>query len=197
MLAYYGLEEKYVLFKEWYEGYHFGNVDVYCPWDVINQCDKFCESRNAPMEPYWENSSSNFIVRDILENSSETTKSEIEALISGDTIQKMLIPELTYTDLDNKETRIRQTYLWSVLFAAGYLTDAGEAQGGVHRLGIPNKEILGIYEKKISSWFHAKVTSDTAKWKELICCPTQSDMAVTESILGYFCARRKTVYGLT
>ena len=85
MLAYYGLEEKYVLFKEWYEGYHFGNVDVYCPWDVINQCDKFCESRNAPMEPYWENSSSNFIVRDILENSSETTKSEIEALISGDT----------------------------------------------------------------------------------------------------------------
>ena len=100
MLAYYGLEEKYGLFKEWYDGYHFGNVDVYCPWDVINQCDKFCESRNARMEPHWENSSSNFIVRDILENSSETTKSEIEALISGDTIQKMLIPELTYTDLD-------------------------------------------------------------------------------------------------
>ena len=134
MLAYYGLEEKYVLFKEWYEGYHFGNVDVYCPWDVINQCDKFCESRNAPMEPHWENSSSNFIVRDILENSSETTKSEIEALISGDTIQKMLIPELTYTDLDNKETRIRQTYLWSVLFATGYLTDAEEPKGKIHRL---------------------------------------------------------------
>ncbi len=100
MLRYYGLSDKFEVFKEWYDGYHFGNVDVYCPWDVINQCDRFCESRNAQMEPHWENSSSNAIVKDILKGAAEATKADIEALISGECIEKTLIPELTYTDLD-------------------------------------------------------------------------------------------------
>ncbi len=186
MLAYYGLEEKYGLFKEWYDGYHFGNVDVYCPWDVINQCDKFCESRNAPMEPYWENSSSNFIVRDILENSSETTKSEIEALISGDTIQKVLIPELTYTDLDNKETRIRQTYLWSVLFATGYLTDAEEPKGKIHRLAIPNQEVLGIYKEHILSWFQTNVTQNAADWTRFCRAFIDGDSPTVQTVFNEF-----------
>lgn len=152
MLQYYGIESTYDMIKEWYDGYHFGSIDVYCPWDVINQCDKFRVDINAPMEAHWGNSSSNAIVQDILENATATTKDQIEALISGESIEKALIPELTYTDLDSKDNDIRQTYLWSVLFATGYLTEIGSSKNGLHKLVIPNREVRGIYEKKIKSW---------------------------------------------
>lgn len=97
MLSYYGLEDSFNEIKEWYNGYHFGDKDVYCPWDVVNQCDKLRAWKEAPMEAHWENSSSNAIVQEILENATETTKSQIEALISGEAVEKVLIPELTYT----------------------------------------------------------------------------------------------------
>ena len=166
LLQYYDLEEKFEILKEWYDGYHFGQADIYCPWDVINQCDKFLETKDAPMEAHWENSSSNAIIQDLLETATETTKSQIEALISGESVEKFLVPELTYADLDSKDEEVRQTYLWSVLFAAGYLTDACKTANGIHKLIIPNQEILGIYENRIRSWFKVKVTSDTAKWKK-------------------------------
>ncbi len=146
LLDYYNLGEKFGLFKEWYDGYRFGNTHVYCPWDVLNQCDKFCESKNARMESHWENSSSNHIVKDILEHSNETTRAEIEALISGECVEKPLISGLTYQDFDSREPQKRQTYLWSILFATGYLTDAGEPAGKVHKLVIPNREILEIFD---------------------------------------------------
>ena len=162
LLCYYNLEEKFDVFQEWYDGDRFGHTDVYCPWDVINQCDKFLESADAAMESHWENSSSNTIIQDILTDAAETTKAEIEALISGESVEKTLIPELTYTDLDSQDPETRQTYLWSVLFATGYLTKAGETGSGQYRLVIPNKEVLGIYEKKIRSWFRVKITGNTA-----------------------------------
>ena len=165
MLEYYEVEDRFSDVKEWYDGYRFGKSDVYCPWDVINQCDKFRINKDAEMESHWENSSSNVIVQDIIENATETTKTEIEALISGECVEKALIPELTYTDLDSKDVDIRQTYLWSVLFASGYLTDAREPENGRHRLVIPNREVLGIYEKKIHSWFKVRSTENTAGWK--------------------------------
>ena len=95
------------------------------------------------MEAHWENSSSNTIVQNILENATETTKSQIESLISGERVEKALIPELTYTDLDNKDQDVRQTYLWSVLYATGYLTDAGKPEHGIHKFIIPNLEVRG------------------------------------------------------
>lgn len=156
MMEYYGVEERFADVKEWYDGYHFGTCDVYCPWDVINQCDKLRQRKDAVMESHWENSSSNSIVQDILKDVTETTKAEIEALISGESIEKVLYPEMTYTDLDSEDMEVRHTYLWSVLFAAGYLTDLGETGGGYHRLVIPNREVLGIYEKKIRSWFRQR-----------------------------------------
>ena len=165
ILHYYELEEAYSKIKEWYDGYHFGGVDVYCPWDVINQCDKFLESKTAPMEAHWENSSSNAIVQDILENATETAKGQIEALISGQYIEKELIPELTYTDLDSNDFDTRQIYLWSVLFSTGYLTEYGQAENGLHKLVIPNREVRGIFEKKIRSWFKIRITSDTERWE--------------------------------
>ena len=131
MLRYYGIEETFERIKEWYDGYHFGNVDVYCPWDVINQCDKLREDIHAPMEAHWENSSSNAIIQDILENASATVRNQIEALIT-----------------------------------TGYLTETGRPENGLHKLVIPNREVRGIYEKKINSWFRVKVIGNTKRWKE-------------------------------
>jgi len=166
MLSYYGAEKAFGAIKEWYDGYRFGGTDVYCPWDVINQCDKLRVRADAPMEAHWENSSSNAIVQDILVDATETTRSQIEALISGEAVEKVLVPELTYTDFDSEDQEVRQTYLWSVLFATGYLTDKDEPVNGIHKLVIPNKEVRGIYEKRIRSWFKVKVTGDTVRWRQ-------------------------------
>ena len=164
LLAYYEIEDSYDTIKEWYNGYHFGGTNIYCPRDVLNQCDKLRVAKDAPMEAYWENSSSNAIVKDIVVNSTATTRNQIEALISGESIEKKLIPELTYTDLDNEDQETRQTYLWSILFATGYLTDVRKPENRLHQLTIPNREILGIYTDKIRSWFQSKITSNTARW---------------------------------
>lgn len=188
MLQYYNVEDRFPDLKEWYNGYRFGSVDVYCPWDVINQCDKLRVKRDAPMEPYWENSSSNAIIQEIIEDSTETTRSEIEALISGESIEKTLIPELTYADIDNTDTEIRQNNLWSMLFATGYLTDADEPNGKKHKLKIPNREILGIYEDKIRSWFKVKAIGSTSQWKRFCSAIKNGDAAETQSIFNEFLA---------
>lgn len=186
MLCYYGLEEKYDQMKEWYDGYHFGNVDVYCPWDILNQCDKFLESKDALMESHWENSSSNIIIQNILETASNTTRDQIEALISGEYVEKSLVPELTYTDLNSGDAEIRQTYLWSVLFATGYLTTIDRLENGYYKLAIPNQEILGIYEKKILSWFKIKITGNTTKWQEFCIAIKSGNAETTQALLNEF-----------
>ncbi len=188
MLRYYGVEERFADLKEWYDGYRFGNVEVYCPWDVINQCDKLRIKADLPMESHWANSSSNAIIQDIIEEASETTKAEIEVLISGERVEKRLIPELTYTDLDNQDVGIRETYLWSVLFAAGYLTDAAEPVGELHRLVIPNREVRGIYETKLRSWFKKRVTGHATEWKALCVALQSGDAAAVQSYMNAFMA---------
>lgn len=186
MLQYYGVEDRFADVKEWYDGYHFGNVDVYCPWDVINQCDKMWEKKNSPMEPHWENSSSNAIVRDMIQGATLETRAEIETLISGGCVEKTLIPELTYTDLDSGDQHLRQTYLWSVLYATGYLTDASEPDGRLHKLVIPNKEVLGIYQDRIYSWFSAKVTGNTEKWQKFCTAVETGNAREVERIFSEF-----------
>lgn len=186
MLCYYDLEEKYDQMKEWYDGYHFGNVDVYCPWDILNQCDKFLELKDAPMESHWENSSSNIIIQNILETATNTTKDQIEALISGEYVEKSLIPELTYTDFDSEDSEIRQTYLWSVLFATGYLTTIGRLENGHYKLAIPNLEVLGIYEKKIRSWFKIKITGNITKWQEFCVAIKSGNAETMQALLNEF-----------
>ncbi len=186
MLRYYGVEDRFPDMKEWYDGYHFGDVDVYCPWDVINQCDLLRVSRDARMRPHWENSSSNAIVKDILEDATDVTKAEIEALISDEAVEKEIIPELVYTDLDNEDAGIRQTYLWSVLYSTGYLTDAKKPEGRIHRLVIPNKEIRNIYEDRIRSWFRVKVTSDTKRWERFCAAVKSGDAETVQELFNAF-----------
>ena len=188
MLRYYGVEDRFPDMKEWYDGYRFGNKDIYCPWDVINQCDLLRVSKDAPMEPHWENSSSNAIVRDILEDATESTKAEIEALISGEAIEKTIIPELTYTDFDSKDINVRQTYLWSVLCSTGYLTDAERPKGRIHKLVIPNKEVRIIYEDRIRSWFYRKVTGDRERWEQFSKAVKSGDAETVQVLFNEFLA---------
>lgn len=188
MLQYYGLEGRFADLKEWYDGYHFGSVDVYCPWDVINQCDKMRTKKDCPMEPHWENSSSNAIVRQLIQESTDAVKAEIETLISGGFIEKALIPELTYADLgsQNQDQKLRQTYVWSVLYATGYLTDSAEPNGRIHRLVIPNKEILYIYQDRICSWFIQRASGDDRKWHKFCTAVEAGDAGQMQDLLNEF-----------
>ena len=186
MLKYYGVEDRFPDMKEWYDGYRFGDAEVYCPWDVIVQCRKLRSSKDAPMEPHWENSSSNAIIKDILEDATDTTKGEIEALISGEAVEKEIIPEMTYTDLGNKDAAVRQTYLWSVLYSTGYLTDMKKPEARIHRLVIPNKEIRKIYEDRIRSWFRMKVTGDRERWEQFCKAVKGGDAETVQELFNTF-----------
>ena len=148
MLAYYDLSGRYEEVKEWYDGYRFGNVEVYCPWDVINYVEQLKYDLTAEPEDFWSNSSGNAIVRRFIDKADTRTKNEIERLIAGECIEKEVSQELTYDELDNKIEN-----LWSVLFTTGYLTQQGRTESGRYRLSIPNKEIRNLFIKKIREWF--------------------------------------------
>ncbi|MDE7274130.1 MAG: ATP-binding protein [Lachnospiraceae bacterium] len=190
MLHYYELDEFYESIKAWYDGYHFGQLEIYCPWDVINYCYKLLENRNRRPEAFWANSSSNYIIQDILSHASETAKEQIERLISGEVIEQRIIPELTYTDMSNEDTTIRETYLWSVLYSTGYLTEApGETGSGLHRLVIPNREILQIYRDKIQSWYNINVRRDTQKWQAFCDAVKTGSADKIQELFNYYLRR--------
>lgn len=144
MLEYYGLEEHYGTIKEWYNGYQFGKTSVYCPWDVISYCKSLRADSQALPEDYWSNTSSNSIVRRMIEKANKQTKNEIEQLIAGEAITKEIKQELTYNELDETIDN-----LWSVLFTTGYLTQRGRDAGRKYRLVIPNREIRELFIRQI------------------------------------------------
>ena len=144
----YNLSSHYDEVKLWYDGYHFGNTDVYCPWDVINYVDSLLSNPNTKPEAYWINTSSNDLVKRFVDKADKTTQSEIEKLINGEQIEKDIRLDLTYNCLDNTIDN-----LWSVLFATGYLTDAGRTDDGKFKLVIPNKEVREVFVLQIQEWF--------------------------------------------
>ena len=125
--------------KEWYDGYRFGNVEVYCPWDVINYCDLLKADPNALPQDYWSNTSGNAMVRRFIDKADTRTRDEIERLIAGDEIVKEIHQELTYNELDSSIEN-----LWSVLFTTGYLTQRGRVGEDQYRLAIPD-----VYKRQI------------------------------------------------
>ena len=162
MLEYYGCADRYETVKEWYDGYRFGNVDVYCPWDVLNFCDALQDNPNSAPQNYWINTSSNDAVRKFIQCSdNQTTKREIERLIAGEEIPKEIHQELTYKDM-YKDIE----YIWSVLFTTGYLTQRGDAKGNILRLAIPNMEIRNIFTTQIMDLFKEKVKQDGKRLNE-------------------------------
>ena len=164
LLADYHLEARFSETKEWYDGYRFGNVDVYCPWDVINHIDRIKDDPNARPEAYWINTSGNDLVKRFVDKANRTTRNEIEQLIAGNAIEKMLRLDLTYDEIDNSIEN-----LWSVLFTTGYLTQTGMTDDGAYRLVIPNREIREVFKLQIQEWFKKSIFSNTeqltAFWK--------------------------------
>ena len=155
LLNYFGLSGLYGTVKEWYDGYRFGNVDVYCPWDVICYVDKARLNPGAQPESFWSNTSDNSVIRHFLEDARSITKQEIERLISGESIVKTIRQELTYKDMYASVDNI-----WSLLFTTGYLTQRGEPEGNRIRLSIPNREIKNIFEEQITEWFQTTARKD-------------------------------------
>ena len=156
LLQYYGYPDSYDVAKKWYDGYHFGNVDVYCPWYVLNYCDSLLDDKEAQPENYWINTSSNDAVkRFIQESANYTTKREIESLIAGEVITKEIHQELTYPEIYQTIDNI-----WSLLFTTGYLTRRGKAEGRQMKLAIPNLEIRDIFVTQIMEFFRENVRED-------------------------------------
>ena len=148
LLSYYGLEKDYQKAKEWYDGYHFGNEDVYCPWDMINYCADRLQDQNLMPQNYWLNTSGNDIVKRFIYRAGAQTRDELERLIAGESISKEIHQELTYQELD---TSIEN--LWSVLFITGYLTQKEQIDTDHYKLAIPNEEIRGLFIQQIREWF--------------------------------------------
>ena len=152
----YHLEEHLQEMKEWYDGYRFGDADVYCPWDVINHVDRLCGDPKASPQSYWTNTSGNDLVKRFIDKADKTTRNEIERLIHGESIEKAIRLELTYDEID---TTIDN--LWSVLFTTGYLTQTCRAEKGIYSLKIPNKEIKEVFILQIQEWFKNIIQKDT------------------------------------
>lgn len=155
LLADYHLDRHFAEIKEWYDGYHFGEVDVYCPWDVINHVDLLRAKPDAKPQAYWINTSGNDLVKDFVDKADATTQEEIERLVAGEAIEKHVRLELTYPEI-----RESIDNLWSVLFTTGYLTHAGQTEDGRYRLSIPNREVREVFIFQIQEWFKASIEKD-------------------------------------
>ena len=160
LLSDYGMDSHFDEVKEWYDGYHFGKADVYCPWDVINHADHLRDDSDAKPQTYWINSSGNSLVRRLINRADSSTKDEIERLIAGEAIEKVIRQDLTYDEIENSIDNIL-----SVLFTTGYLTKIGEvklpdSESYAYMLVIPNKEVREVFVLQIQEWFKAVVAND-------------------------------------
>ena len=167
LLSDYDRSERYHDAKEWYDGYHFGNADIYCPWDVINFAKKLVSDPSARPSEFWINSSGNDMVKRFVDKADQTTRDEIEKLVAGGFVEKQLRLDLTYDEIDNTIDN-----LWSVLFTTGYLTKIGEvkvpdSERYAYKLVIPNKEVREVFILQIQEWFKAVVAKDDDTMKLL------------------------------
>ena len=186
MLEYYGFSGQYDSVKEWYDGYMFGNLGIYCPWDVINYCGDLRDGSVTEPQNYWVNTSSNDIIRRFLSKADTAARDEIELLINGGHVKKMVHQELTYRDLDSDIDN-----LWSILFTTGYLTQDEEDEEGISSLVIPNREIRWIYVQQIRKWFKDESRKDTQKLENLRRAFEENNTAAIEKEFAFYL--RKTI----
>ena len=155
MLKYYHCTNRYSDIKEWYDGYQFGNADIYCPWDVINFVKKLLTDSNAKPSAFWINSSGNDLVKLFVDKADQSTKDEIERLVAGESVTKRIRLDLTYDEIENSIDNV-----WSVLFTTGYLTNIGNPESGVYELVIPNREVHEVFVLQIQEWFQRSVAKE-------------------------------------
>ena len=161
LLTDYQLEEHLAETKEWYDGYRFGDTNIYCPWDVISYVDHISADPHAEPEAFWINTSGNDLVKRFIDKADKTTQNEIERLIAGEAIEKKVRLDLTYHELDSSIDN-----LWSVLFTTGYLTKTGRAINGVYKLVIPNREVREVFILQIQEWFRKRMADDEKPMRE-------------------------------
>lgn len=181
MLEYYALSNHYDTIKQWYDGYRFGNVSVYCPWDVICYCDDLLTDPQKEPETYWTHTSSNHIVKRFIQKARKPAQREIERLIAGEAVSKTIVEELTYDEL---ETSIDN--MWSVLFTTGYLTYKGHPSAGTYDLIIPNLEIHKIFVAQVKEWFKELVYKDRIGLSEFCRSLKEGKAHETEQILNAY-----------
>lgn len=181
MLKFYDMSSYMDIIKEWYDGYIFGNVNVYCPWDVINYCDELLANPQTRPKNYWANTSGNAMVRRFIGKADKNTKNEIEKLLDGRTILKAVKEELTYPELDDSIDN-----LWSVLYATGYLTkrhsDLEDEE--LMKLAIPNKEIRKLFTDLVKDWFQETTLADTSRINRFCSAFSRGDAALIQDMLN-------------
>ncbi|HJD39034.1 MAG TPA: ATP-binding protein [Candidatus Blautia stercoripullorum] len=178
MLEFYNLLSYKNVIRDWYDGYRFGSVDVYCPWDVINYCDVLLADSEAEPENYWANTSGNEIIRRLLKKADQTTRDEIEQLIDGSAIVKTVRQELTYRDIEDSIDNI-----WSVLYSTGYLTQRGRLPGKKMKLALPNREVKELFIDLVKDWFQETTLSDSARINQFCAAFPAGDAAVIQDML--------------
>ena len=186
MLDYYGVSSKINTTRAWYDGYLFGNTSVYCPWDVINYCDKLRAAPDAFPMAFWINTSGNDIIRNLIRQATPQTRKEIEKLVAGESIVHSINQELTYRELYSSINN-----LWSVLFTTGYLTQRERLDATTYRLAIPNLEIQQIFTEQIREWFQEEIRRDTPKLDAFCAAFLRGDAKTIEEHLGAYL--RKTI----
>ena len=186
MLEYYGFSDQYGAVREWYDGYRFGSLGIYCPWDVVNYCGDLRDGSVTEPQNYWVNTSSNSIIRKFIDMADAATKDEIERLIGGGSIRKKIRQELTYRDLDSGIDN-----LWSILFTTGYLTQDGYHDNGMTGLVIPNREVRWIFEEQIQDWFKAETRKDLQMLENFCRAFEKNDTDAIEK--GFTAYLRKTI----
>ena len=181
MLEFYGLSSYKDVIRDWYDGYRFGDKDVYCPWDVINYCDELLADPSAPPKNYWANTSGNDLIRRMLKNANLTTKSEIEELLNGGKVTKRMKQELTYREIDDSVENV-----WSVLYATGYLTGmhVDQEDADIFRLWIPNGEIRKLFYELVQDWFREVTRSDTSRISRFCAAFLAGDTDTIQEMLG-------------
>ncbi len=158
LLAFYGLSAYKEIIRDWYDGYRIGDAEVYSPWDVINYCDELLADPEAEPENYWANTSGNDLIRRLLKKANQTTRDEVEQLISGETVTKTIRQELTYRDVEDSIGNI-----WSVLYSSGYLTGRGRLPGKKMKLALPNREVRELFIELVKDWFEETTLADSER----------------------------------
>ncbi|MCD7862435.1 MAG: ATP-binding protein [Lachnospiraceae bacterium] len=182
LLEYYGFSQYYELTKEWYDGYRIGSANVYNPWDVINWCDQLRTNPDKTPKSYWANSSGNYeLQRFIRRMGNGVTKSQIEQLISGESIRRKIEEQLTYQNMYDTVDN-----MWSLLFATGYLTQSRTSAGNIVRLMIPNTEVRCIFSDMILALFEKEVAADGVLTSEFCAALKDGDAARVESLFTKF-----------
>lgn len=188
VLEKYNLESHLGEIKRWYDGYHFGDADIFCPWDVINHVDMLCHNPKAQPESYWINSSSNDLVKRFIDMADKSTRDEIESLLEGKSIEKEIRLELTYDEIDASIDN-----MWSILYTTGYLTQVGKPNRNVFKLKIPNEEIKDVFKYKIKEWFKHTLDNETQSLEAFWLALKQGNVQFVESFLTKILSRTISV----